>query len=138
VCARVLTPRCRYRQDDTVLAGVVAELFPTLVTIATQMASTPPAEAPAEVPVMLHYILKAYRSSTLIRLSPHQQSAESIVPWGRLLFQVVNLRVPPEVVPVDEAERERSEWWKAKKWAYATLGRLFHRFAAPPAPRNRC
>lgn len=63
----------------------------------------------------------------MIRLSQHQQSPESLVPWGRLLFQMVNLQIPPEVVPVDEEERERSEWWKAKKWAYATLGRLFHR-----------
>ncbi|KIK50551.1 hypothetical protein GYMLUDRAFT_78463 [Collybiopsis luxurians FD-317 M1] len=27
----------------------------------------------------------------------------------------------------DEEEREKSEWWIAKKWAYATLGSLFHR-----------
>ena len=30
-----------------------------------------------------------------------------------------------------ESERERSEWWKAKKWAYGTLGRLFNRFGNP-------
>jgi hypothetical protein len=99
------------------------------VTIATQMLASSPADAPPEVPVMLHYILKAYRTSTMVRLSPHQQSSESLVPWGRLLFQMVNLQIPKEVVPADEEERERSEWWKAKKWAFATLGRLFHRYA---------
>jgi importin-7 len=95
------------------------------------MISTAPADAPPEVPVMLHYILKAYRTSTMVRLSPHQQSAESLVPWGRLLFQIVNLQIPKEIVPQDEDEREKSEWWKAKKWAYATLGRLFHRYGNP-------
>jgi importin-7 len=116
-----------FRQDDEVLASVVAGLFPTLVNIGTQLASRPVTEASHEIPFMLHYILKAYKTSTIVRLTPHQQSAESLVPWGRLLFQVVNLRVPNEIVPADEEERERSEWWKAKKWAYATLGRLFHR-----------
>ncbi|KAF8257751.1 hypothetical protein EI94DRAFT_1817025 [Lactarius quietus] len=41
---------------------------------------------------------------------------------------VVNLRIPEDAVPADEDEREHSEWWKAKKWAYGILGRLFHRF----------
>jgi len=93
------------------------------------MLSTPP-NSSQEIPTMLHLILKAYKTSIVIQLSKHQQSAESLVPWGRLLFQVVNLQIPNEAVPENEEERERSEWWKAKKWAYNTLGRLFHRFVA--------
>lgn len=81
--------------------------------------------------MMLHLILKTYRTTTVLQLSTHQQSAESLVPWGRLLFQVVNLQIPKEAVPDDEEERERCEWWKAKKWAYGILGRLFHRFGNP-------
>jgi len=77
---------------------------------------------------MLHLILKTYRTSILVQLSPHQQTHESIVPWGRLLFGVVNLEIPADAVPADEEEREQSEWWLAKKWAYAVLGRLFNRF----------
>ena len=107
---------------------VVEELFPTLVSIATNMASNPPTEA-QEIPTMLHLILKSYKTSLVMHLSKHQQNAESLVPWGRLLFQLVNLQIPKEAVPDDDEERERSEWWKAKKWAYATLGRLFHRYA---------
>ncbi|KAI0274406.1 hypothetical protein BGY98DRAFT_993901, partial [Russula aff. rugulosa BPL654] len=61
-------------------------------------------------------------------LSSELTGAESLVPWGRLLFQVLNLRIPANAVPVDEEERERSEWWKAKKWACGILGRLFHRY----------
>ena len=53
--------------------------------------------------------------------------AESLVPWGQLLFQVLNLRIPADAVPVDEEELERSEWWKAEKWACGISGRLFHR-----------
>lgn len=77
----------------------------------------------------MHLILKTYKHSIVLSLSRYQQSAESLVPWGRLLFQVVNLRIPVDAVPADEEERERSEWWKAKKWACGVLGRLFHRYS---------
>jgi importin-7 len=117
----------RFSQKNDILPEVVARLFPTLVNIATQMLSTPPSTS-QEIPTMLHLILKTYKTSIVIHLSKHQQSAESLVPWGRLLFQVVNLQIPKEALPEDEEERERSEWWKAKKWACNTLGRLFHRF----------
>lgn len=77
---------------------------------------------------MLHLILKTYKTSIVVDVSPHQQQKESLVPWGQLLFAVVNLGLPAEAVPEDEEERERCEWWKAKKWAYGILGRLFHRW----------
>lgn len=101
--------------------------MPTLASIATQMLQTPPS-ASQEIPTMLHLILKAYKTSIVVNLSRHQQSSESLVPWGQLLFAVVNLQLPKEAVPEDEEERERSEWWKTKKWAYGILFRLFHRY----------
>ena len=118
---------CRFRQKNDILPTLITELFPTLVTIANQMVQQPP-NASQDIPTMLHLILKAYRTTIVINLSAHQQSAESLVPWGQLLFAVVNLRLPKEAVPEDLEEREKSEWWKAKKWAYAVLGRLFHRY----------
>ncbi|KAI0040287.1 ARM repeat-containing protein [Auriscalpium vulgare] len=121
----------RFRRKSDELLVIVEELFPTLVHIATQLLTTPPAGAEQEIPAILHFILKTYKSSIVLNLSKHQQSPESLVPWGRLLFQVINLQIPVEAVPQDEDERERSEWWKAKKWAYGVLGRLFHRFGNP-------
>lgn len=121
-----LTGWGRYRQVKDYLPVIVPKLFPTLVTVASSMLNTPPSSA-QEIPSMLHLILKTYKTSIIVNLSEHQQSPESLVPWGRLLFQVVNLSLPSDAVPENEEEREKSEWWKAKKWAYATLGRLFHR-----------
>ncbi|KAF5348097.1 hypothetical protein D9757_013749 [Collybiopsis confluens] len=112
------------------MSTLVSSLFPTLVTIATNMMKTPPSQS-QEIPTMLHLVLKTYKTSVVINLSAHQQSAESLAPWGQLFFAVVNLNIPKDVVPEDEEERERSEWWATKKWAYATLGRLFHRFGNP-------
>ncbi|KAH9480674.1 putative importin [Psilocybe cubensis] len=120
----------RFRQKHDALPVIVEELFPTLVSIATQMMQQPPSAA-QDIPTMLHLILKAYRTTIVINLSAHQQSATSLVPWGQLLFSVVNLRLPKDAVPEDIEEREKCEWWKAKKWAYAVLGRLFHRYGNP-------
>ncbi|GLB38717.1 putative ARM repeat-containing protein [Lyophyllum shimeji] len=120
----------RFRPKSTDMPRIVAEVFPILVNIATQMLQTPPSAA-LEIPTMLHLILKTYRTSIVVDLSVHQQNKDSLVPWGQLLFAVVNLQIPKDAVPEDEDERERSEWWKAKKWAYAILGRLFHRFGNP-------
>jgi importin-7 len=104
----------------------VEELFPTLVTIATQMLSTPPSTS-EDIPSMLHLILKTYKNSLTSSLSTHQQKADSLVPWGRLCFSIVHMQIPLEVVPVDEDSREKCEWWKTKKWAFGILYRLFHR-----------
>ncbi|TFY82908.1 hypothetical protein EWM64_g1102 [Hericium alpestre] len=128
----------RFRQKRDILPNIAVELFPTLVDIASKLLASPSSDPTSqEIPTILHLILKTYKASIVLHLSPHQQSAESLVPWGRLLFEVVNLRIPAEAVPQDEDERERSEWWKAKKWAYGILGRLFHRFGNPsqlPSP----
>jgi hypothetical protein len=119
----------RFRTNSEVLPEVIAQLFPTLVSIATQMLSTP--SSSQEIPTMLHLILKTYKTSIVVNLSKHQQSPESLVPWGQLLFRVVSMEIPRDAVPQDEDDREKSEWWKAKKWAYGILGKLFHRYTTP-------
>ncbi|CDO69881.1 hypothetical protein BN946_scf184884.g40 [Trametes cinnabarina] len=131
VAALEMVRAFRFRQNNDILPKLVDEFFPNLVNIATQALSNAPVTANQDVPTILHLILKTYSTSIILHLSPHQQSPESLVPWGRLLFQVVNLQIPKEAVPEDEDEREKSEWWKAKKWAYKILGRLFHRFGNP-------
>jgi hypothetical protein len=85
-------------------------------------------------------IIKSYRASTQVSLSKHQQSPQSIVPWGTLFFQVINMQISPDLLPADPAEREKTGWWKAKKWAYRTLNRLFDRYGNPtqlPSPMKK-
>jgi len=117
----------RFRQKSDILTAIIEQTFGTLVTLATNLLNSPPPGAEQEIPAILHIILKTYKHSIVLNLSSHQQNSSSLVPWGRLLFDVVNLRIPHDAVPANEEERERSEWWKAKKWACGILGRLFHR-----------
>jgi importin-7 len=82
---------------------------------------------------IVHLILKAYKASIQSTLSPHQQSSQSIVPWGSLFFTVINAQLPAShpALPGAPDDWEKSEWWKAKKWAYHTLNRLFQRYGNP-------
>lgn len=123
----VLMVYISYKPQSDILHGVVGETFPQLVSIGAQALATYPAGATQESSRLLHLILKIYSSSITVSLSKHQQSAESLVPWGRLLFQMVNAQLPKDAVPEDEEEREKCEWWKAKKWAFKVLCTLFHR-----------
>jgi importin-7 len=122
----------RYRRNNAdILVNVIETTFPAIVELGLTLmnAATAPAsqQQAEEIPYLLHIILKAYKSTLVLNLSAHQQSSGSIVPWGRLLFAVINFRVPKELLSDEEEEREKCEWWKAKKWAYGTLDRLFHR-----------
>ncbi|KAG1737027.1 hypothetical protein EDB19DRAFT_1910026 [Suillus lakei] len=90
----------RFRQKTDVLPGIIASLFPTLVTITDGMRNTSPCQpASKEIPAMLHL-----------------QSSESFVHWGKLLFRLVGISVPVEGVPTDEEGWERCEWWKVKNF----------------------
>ncbi|KAF9516474.1 hypothetical protein BS47DRAFT_1340813 [Hydnum rufescens UP504] len=118
----------RFRVEGNLTHQIAEKTFPALVELGTSIANNmTPDNADC-----LHLILKTYKASMQTSLSPHQQSPQSIIPWGRLFFQVVNVRLPPGVLlPGDKDDWEKSEWWKAKKWAYNTLNRLFQRYGNP-------
>ena len=53
---------------------------------------------------------------------------DNMVGWCTLFLTVVGKEAPAEALDEDLEERERNHWWKAKKWAYANLNRLFVRY----------
>jgi len=60
-------------------------------------------------------------------LAPHLRDQSSIVPWATLFIKVVQKEPPAESMIEDLDEREIHPWWKAKKWAFANLNRIFVR-----------
>ena len=54
-----------------------------------------------------------------------------MVAWCTLFIQVVGKDAPECALPDDLDERETNHWWKAKKWAYSNLNRLFARYGNP-------
>jgi hypothetical protein len=112
----------RYRSDPKFLTLITTSTFPLLLRIGQQLVANPTTPL---TPEFLHLIFQSYKNAALNALLPAQMGADSIVPWGRLMLDVVSMRVPLPMT--DPEEMEKHEWWKAKKWAYASLNLLFCR-----------
>jgi len=54
-----------------------------------------------------------------------------MIGWCSLFLQTVAKEAPPNALPEDIGDRESNHWWKAKKWAYFNLNRLFVRYGNP-------
>lgn len=52
---------------------------------------------------------------------------QTTIGWCSLLLQTIAKEAPINALPEDPTEREANHWWKAKKWAYFNLNRLFVR-----------
>lgn len=58
-------------------------------------------------------------------------SHENMVAWCTLFLTIVGKEPPFYALGEDLEERERFEFFKSKKWAYANLNRLFVRYVYP-------
>ena len=54
-----------------------------------------------------------------------------MVAWCTLFLTIIAKEAPEHALDEDLDERERSHFWKTKKWAYANLNRLFMRYGSP-------
>ena len=53
---------------------------------------------------------------------------DRMVGWCTLFLTIVGKEAPAHALDEDHDERERNQFWKSKKWAYANLNRLFVRY----------
>ena len=119
----------RYRNDPQNMISIMQRTLPLLLQIGQHLLESPSTSDAAEY---LHIIFKIYKNSILNDLLPTHAAADSILPWGKLLLGMAALQVPN--VEAEEDEREKSESWKAKKWAFASLNILFTRCAVFSGP----
>lgn len=54
-------------------------------------------------------------------------TGQSLTQWLEQFRLIIGRAVPEEVNTVDEGDRERTVWWKCKKWASAIVERIFER-----------
>lgn len=82
----------------------------------------------------VHLIAKIYFTAFQHDISPDMQAG--LEAWIPALLALVAKEVPPqrEDSETDPWIRARAPWWKAKKWTYHVLVRLFSRCAAGFAP----
>ncbi|CAL3973064.1 unnamed protein product [Diplocarpon coronariae] len=88
-------------------------------------------ETSEEAGEMLHLVFKAFKHATFFELAASLREQAVIVGWCSVFLQTVAKAAPPSAMPEDLTEREANHWWKAKKWAYFNLNRLFVRYGNP-------
>ena len=108
---------------------VVAGAFPQLLAMGNKLVQ----EDSIEAGEMLRAIMKAFKHAIYFELPPHLREQQHTVGWCQLFLNTVSKEPPPSAMPEDVDEREMNHWWKAKKWAYANLNRLFVRYGNPAA-----
>ncbi|KAJ3130765.1 hypothetical protein HK100_007539 [Physocladia obscura] len=107
--------------------ALIAASFASLHRIALTLLplSTPDAAA------MLRMIVKVYMKTIARELSPALQDSSSLVPWGTLFVNIIekDLSFLNDQIQ-NEDEREKHQWWKAKKWAFRCLHMYLMRYCS--------
>ncbi|EKD12477.1 uncharacterized protein L3040_008197 [Drepanopeziza brunnea f. sp. 'multigermtubi'] len=106
---------------------VIQLTFPRLLVIGQGLVN----ETSEEAGEMLHVVLKAFKHATFFELAPSLREQSVVIGWCSIFLQTVAKAAPESAMPADLAEREANHWWKAKKWAYFNLNRLFVRYGNP-------
>ncbi|KAF8862644.1 ARM repeat-containing protein [Acephala macrosclerotiorum] len=106
---------------------IVELTFPRLLVIGQGLVN----EMSEDAGEMLHIVLKAYKHATFFELATSLREQQVVVGWCSLFLHTIAKEVPPTALPEDLTEREANHWWKAKKWAYFNLNRLFVRYGNP-------
>ncbi|KAI9743827.1 MAG: hypothetical protein M1818_002561 [Claussenomyces sp. TS43310] len=106
---------------------IVEATFPRLLIIGTGLVN----ETSDDAGEMLHITLKAFKHATFFDLAPGLRDQQTTIGWCSLFLQTIAKEAPPNSLPDDLVDRESNHWWKAKKWAYYNLNRLFVRYGNP-------
>ncbi|KAG0343672.1 hypothetical protein BG004_005100 [Podila humilis] len=113
--------------DRKPLDEIIGTFFPAIQQIGAGLIAANNVEA-AE---MLKIIFKCYHHTIQIDLSELQRDNSSLVPWGTLFIQMIEKPISSDGLPTDLEELEKHPWWKAKRWAYQCLNRLYTRYGNP-------
>ncbi|KAI1379715.1 ARM repeat-containing protein [Hypoxylon crocopeplum] len=106
---------------------IVEASFPRLQQVCNELVNQESDEAGE----MLHIALKAYKHATWLELSSFLRQHDVNIGWCTIFLHTVSKKIPESAMCEDIDERERHHWWKAKKWAYFNLNRLWIRHGNP-------
>ncbi|KAK2592929.1 Nonsense-mediated mRNA decay protein 5 [Conoideocrella luteorostrata] len=133
-CLLAICRAFRYKahdnQERAQFDAIVESNFPRLLTICNELVNQESEEAGE----MLHLALKSYKHATWLELSHHLRQQQVNISWCTVFLQTVSKIAPPSATQGEPLDRERHHWWKAKKWAYFNLNRLFIRHGNPASP----
>ncbi|EJD73694.1 importin-beta domain-containing protein, variant [Loa loa] len=88
-------------------------------------------DASQESCLLQKLILKIFYGLVQFSLNLEMFTGQSLTQWLEQFRLIIGRTVPEEVNTVDEDDRERTVWWKCKKWASAIVERIFERYGSP-------
>ena len=119
--------RFRATDERADFEKIVSITFPQILAIGNRLAE----ETSDDAGEMLRAIMKAAKHTIYFELPQYMREEQATIQWLSLFLKVVALEHPPMAQTLDADDRELSHWWKAKKWAYSNLNRLFVRYGNP-------
>ncbi|KAL2020505.1 hypothetical protein VTK56DRAFT_8390 [Thermocarpiscus australiensis] len=136
-CLLAVCRAYRFKAADSDSRGhfdkIIEATFPRLLVICNELVNQESDEAGE----MLHIALKSYRHATWLELCDFLRQSAVNLGWCTVFLQTVSKAIPASAMQGDPLERERHHWWKAKKWAYFNLNRLYMRHGSPQAAMDR-
>lgn len=113
--------------DRSHLDKVVEAAFPRLLTIGNNLV----AETNQDAGEMLRIVVKCYKHAIYYDLPIPLRARQATVDWCSLFLRIIAQKAPEYAMSEDLDEREQNFWWKARKWCYANLNRVFVRYGNP-------
>ncbi|KAJ4298449.1 Nonsense-mediated mRNA decay protein 5 [Collariella sp. IMI 366227] len=122
-CLLAVCRAYRFKASDTDSRShfdkIIEATFPRLLVICNELVNQESDEAGE----MLHIALKCYKHATWLELCEFLRQSAVNLAWCTVFLQTVSKAIPA----ANPLDRERHHWWKAKKWAYFNLNRLYIR-----------
>uniref|UniRef100_A0A915Q402 Importin N-terminal domain-containing protein n=1 Tax=Setaria digitata TaxID=48799 RepID=A0A915Q402_9BILA len=88
-------------------------------------------DASQESCLLQKLILKIFYGLVQFSLNLEMFTVQSLTQWLEQFRLIIGRTVPEEVNTIDKDDRERTVWWKCKKWASAIVERIFERYGSP-------
>ncbi|KAF2204817.1 ARM repeat-containing protein [Delitschia confertaspora ATCC 74209] len=128
-CLLAICKIYRFKSDESRIDfdKIVALSFPQVLNIGNGLVN----ETSLEAGEILRTVMKVYKHAVYFDLPPSLREQQTMVGWCTLFLNVVAKEPPACSLSEDLEERETNHWWKAKKWAYANLNRLYVRYGNP-------
>ena len=129
-CLLAVCRTYRYRAgeaDRGNLDQVVEISFARLLAIGNSLVD----ETNPEAGEMLRIVVKCYKHAIYFELPKPLRPHQATVDWCTLFLRIISHPAPAYALSEDLDEREMNHWWKARKWCYANLNRVFVRYGNP-------
>ncbi|KAL2136826.1 hypothetical protein VTI74DRAFT_1040 [Chaetomium olivicolor] len=136
-CLLAVCRAYRFKASDTDSRAhfdkIIEATFPRLLVICNELVNQESDEAGE----MLHIALKCYKHATWLELCEFLRQSAVNLAWCTVFLQTVSKAIPASAMQGEPLDRERHHWWKAKKWAYFNLNRLYIRHGNMQAVMDR-